>query len=53
MKFQKILAGLLIVAFAVSLSACGRKNKPIAPDDVETTYPRTYPAEAPLPSDKK
>jgi len=53
MKFQKILACLLIIGFAISLSACGRKNKPIAPEDVEATYPRTYPAQAPVPGDKK
>jgi predicted small lipoprotein YifL len=51
MTFQKVLAALLILAFATSLSACGRKNKPIAPDDVEVTYPRTYPAPAPVPGE--
>ncbi len=40
-KFTMIM---LVAAFAMSLSACGRKNDPVAPEDVDPKYPRTYPA---------
>ncbi|WP_417789485.1 hypothetical protein [Terasakiella pusilla] len=46
---RKTVLVVLLMACVLSLSACGRKNKPIAPDDVEPTYPRTYPAPAPEP----
>lgn len=49
MMARKTVLAVLMLAFALSVSACGRKNKPIAPDDVEPTYPRTYPAPAPEP----
>lgn len=52
MLFHKIMMGVLVVTFASSLSACGRKNQPIAPDDVEKTYPRTYPAPTAMPRNK-
>ena len=41
---RNFLLILLIVAFTTSLGACGRKNAPVAPEDVDPQYPRTYPA---------
>lgn len=44
MMVRKFILALLVVAFATSLSACGRKNNPVAPEDADPKYPRTYPA---------
>jgi len=52
MLVRKIFLALFFIALTTSLSACGRKNAPIAPDDVEETYPRTYPAPTPAPIKK-
>jgi len=38
---RKLTMLVLVAAMAVSLSACGRKGRPIPPEGA--TYPRTYP----------
>ncbi|MGE5515607.1 MAG: LPS translocon maturation chaperone LptM [Bacteroidota bacterium] len=38
---RRLTTLILVAAMAVSLSACGRKGKPIPPEG--STYPRTYP----------
>lgn len=38
---RRLTTLILIAAVAVSLSACGRKGKPIPPEG--STYPRQYP----------
>ncbi|NVK19022.1 MAG: hypothetical protein HWE30_10025 [Methylocystaceae bacterium] len=44
MMGRKLVMVMLVAACMASLSACGRKNAPIAPQDVDPKYPRTYPA---------
>jgi hypothetical protein len=39
---QHLLSLALVVAIALSISACGRKNMPDRPIDSE--YPRSYPS---------
>ena len=41
---RKLFLILMFVAFTVSLSACGRKNPPQAPENTDPAYPRNYPA---------
>jgi predicted small lipoprotein YifL len=50
MLVRKIVLALMVLTLAVSLEACGRKNAPVAPDDVDPKYPRTYPAPQKVPS---
>lgn len=50
MMARKIVLVLLLVAVCAGMSACGRKNKPLAPEDVDPKYPRTYPAPVPAPA---
>lgn len=38
---RRLTTLVLVTAVALSLSACGRKGKPIAPEG--STYPRQYP----------
>lgn len=38
-----VLAMVLVIAAALSVSACGRKNAPVHPEGAE--YPKTYPQE--------
>ncbi|MGE5476299.1 MAG: LPS translocon maturation chaperone LptM [Bacteroidales bacterium] len=38
---RRLTTLVVIAAMALSLSACGRKGKPIPPDG--STYPRPYP----------
>lgn len=46
----KTLTILLVTAFMLSsVSACGVKNEPVAPETVDPDYPRPYPAPAPIP----
>jgi len=49
MMGRKLLILFLFVALSASLSACGRKNAPIAPEDADPKYPRTYPAPTTIP----
>jgi hypothetical protein len=35
----------LMLALAVALGGCGKRNAPTAPPDVPDTYPRPYPSE--------
>lgn len=45
---------LLVAAVLVAaVGACGRKNSPITPDNVDPDYPRTYPAPVPVPGQIK
>jgi len=44
---------LLLAALCSSLSACGRVNRPVAPEDVDPKYPRQYPAPQPVPAPVK
>jgi|GEM_PF-2877499 len=41
--FQHLLTLALVVAMALLISACGRKNLPDRPIDSE--YPRSYPSQ--------
>ena len=36
---------LVLLALALPLSACGKKNDPVPPPGVPNTYPRVYPAQ--------
>lgn len=36
---------LIMLALALPLSACGKKNDPVPPPGVTNTYPRVYPAQ--------
>ena len=38
---RKLTMMVLVAAIAVSVSACGRKGRPVPPEG--STYPRTYP----------
>lgn len=38
---RKLVLVLVLAAMATSLSACGRKGRPVPPED--TVYPRHYP----------
>jgi len=49
MVVRKVILVLFLIAFTASLGACGRKNKPVAPEDADPKYPRTYPAPTPMP----
>ncbi|MDV7338180.1 hypothetical protein RYZ26_01140 [Terasakiella sp. A23] len=50
MMMRKFIMIMLIAAFTASLGACGRKNEPVAPEDVDPKYPRTYPAPTKAPT---
>jgi predicted small lipoprotein YifL len=50
MWMRKIIMLLVLLTIVGTMGACGRKNQPVAPDDVDPKYPRTYPAPAPIPS---
>ncbi|MCC7428713.1 MAG: hypothetical protein IT557_17610 [Alphaproteobacteria bacterium] len=38
-----ILAGLLLLALAAPLAACGKRGQPLPPEGSGSTYPRSYP----------
>lgn len=46
---RNIIVIMTLIVLSFSLEACGRKSAPVAPDDVEKTYPRTYPAPTKFP----
>ena len=52
MRIGKIVTVLICVLLIVSVAACGRKNKPVAPDSVDPQYPRTYPKPQPVPQNR-
>ncbi|SCA56510.1 conserved exported hypothetical protein [Candidatus Terasakiella magnetica] len=52
MMLRKLLLLVLFIAFTSSLSACGRKNQPVAPEGADPQYPRSYPAPLPVPNSK-
>lgn len=45
MTLRPILAALLVLVAAGSLSACGKKARLDAPDGEKSTYPKVYPRE--------
>ncbi len=46
---RKLIILALLIALCGTVSACGRKNRPLAPDGADPKYPRTYPAPTPVP----
>lgn len=50
---RKVIWMMMVAAFCVSLSACGRKTDPVAPDDVDPRYPRSYPAPTAVPGEPR
>jgi predicted small lipoprotein YifL len=43
MKAKFLITCLSIIILGLSLSACGKRGGPFAPEDAENTYPRQYP----------
>lgn len=41
---NRLILGLLLLALAAPLAACGKKGPPKPPSGDEAPYPRTYPA---------
>lgn len=39
------LALLVAAGLAISLASCGKKARPMPPEDKKSEYPRTYPKE--------
>lgn len=43
---RRLILGLLLLALAAPLAACGKKGDPRPPSGENAPYPRTYPAPA-------
>ena len=43
---MRIFAVMMLVVAMASVAGCGKRGDPIPPEDVDLTYPRTYPTGA-------
>ncbi|MGL5720415.1 MAG: hypothetical protein ACRCYP_06465 [Alphaproteobacteria bacterium] len=43
---SRLMAYLILVCIAISLSACGKKGEPTTPCQISSDFPRIYPPEA-------